>query len=247
MVKPNDLVFTLQEDNKTEISSNTSQAIRIEGGANWEQSLAQLRQRRENVKQQPQATANAVEPHFNDEELNLAYRAYLEKREREHNSQVADIENTDIGILIQEDWLAAQTALQSERNRLHLQAKQTVVLHSQEKPVSEREMETASVKNETPDVNKLPEISVHVYDLPDLPATRKIKVLSEQELTQVLAEKLKVHLSNAIAGMVRQTITRELASISYNVQMELNRETPQIVEEVLAHHLAYIMRSVKEK
>ena len=92
----------------------------------------------------------------------------------------------------------------------------------------------------------LPAAAVYVYALPELPSTRRIRVLSEQELVASLEERLKVHLSNAVAGMVRHVLQKKLATLAYDLQMVLNAETPQLVEEVLSHNMASIMRAVKD-
>ncbi|MFC2506601.1 MAG: hypothetical protein ACFNXU_03665, partial [Kingella sp. (in: b-proteobacteria)] len=56
---------------------------------------------------------------------------------------------------------------------------------------------------------------------------------------------LKPHLSNAVAGMVRQALQKKLATISYDLQISLNDETPKIVQEVLEHNLDIVFRTVK--
>ena len=101
-----------------------------------------------------------------------------------------------------------------------------------------------SLKNDAPVA--LPDIAVHVYELPDLPSTRRVRVLSEQELMQGIRDKLLPHLSNAVAGMVRQALQKKLAMLSYDLQTMLNEETPQLVEDVLDHNLNAIFRSVKD-
>ena len=101
-----------------------------------------------------------------------------------------------------------------------------------------------SLKNDAPVA--LPDVAVHVYELPDLPSTRRVRVLSEQELMQGIRDKLLPHLSNAVAGMVRQALQKKLAMLSYDLQTMLNEETPQLVEDVLDHNLNAIFRSVKD-
>ena len=63
---------------------------------------------------------------------------------------------------------------------------------------------------------------------------------------QGIRERLKPHLSNAVAGMVRQALQKKLAMLSYDLQTMLNEETPQLVEDVLDHNLNAIFRSVKD-
>ena len=101
-----------------------------------------------------------------------------------------------------------------------------------------------SLKNDAPVA--LPDVAVHVYELPELPSTRRVRVISEQELMQGIRDKLLPHLSNAVAGMVRQALQKKLAMLSYDLQTMLNEETPQLVEDVLDHNLNAIFRSVKD-
>lgn len=187
---------------------------------------------------------------FGDKELDFAYKEYLKQQELQHNQLVDESDNTpeeDIGILIQEDWLAAQQALKSDRSRRYQTKVETLVLNEQkaEEIQSEVMPDGEIVVQETPKPE--PEIVVHVYALPELPSTRKIKILSEKELMQTIQEKLRPHLSNAVAGMVRQALQKKMANLSYDLQMMLNEETPNMVEDVLEHNMAAIMRSIKEK
>lgn len=181
---------------------------------------------------------------FGDAELDLAYREYLHQREREHNQRVEVEVEQDIGLLIEEDWLAAQTALQSERNRRYIHATQTVIING-EQPMQKVDLSGNDAQAFVAQ-NALPPFAVHVYDLPDLPSTRRIRVISEQELMESIQEKLQVHLSNAVAGMVRQAVQRKLATLTYDLQVALNDETAKVVDDVLQHNLAAVFRSVKD-
>ena len=55
-----------------------------------------------------------------------------------------------------------------------------------------------------------------------------------------------MHLSNAVAGMVRQAVQRKLATLTYDLQVALNDETAKVVDDVLQHNLAAVFRSVKD-
>lgn len=253
---PSPFVFTLED------SQPETPAIQAD---DWERSLQELRSRnRQNGTESPLPTGITISRHtesgnrgrsdgdgvvFGDQELDAAYREYLRQCEAEHNAQLGADAEKDLGILIQEDWLAAQTALQSERNRRYLNAKKTVLLHGKHgmETLPASEDTSADDRTAAPAAEvRLPEIAVHVYDLPELPSTRRIKVISEQELMQSLHDKLKPHLSNAVAGMVRQALQKKLATLSYELQMVLNEETPHLVQDVLDHNLAAILRNIKE-
>lgn len=183
---------------------------------------------------------------FNDSELDYAYSEYLRMRAREHNSGVEN--GDDIGVLVREDWLAAQTALQSDDSRAELAIRRTVILNRKPRNDIVPEQAEAAVSVGVPAVsdNLAPEITVHVYDLPELLA-KQIKILSERELLAALADKLKPHLSNAVAGMVRQAVQKKLANLTYDLQMDLNAETPQLVDEILDYHLPTVLNELKSK
>ena len=187
---------------------------------------------------------NELRP-FGDKELDAAYREYLSQSVAEHNRRDS-ITDTEVDVLIQEDWLAAQTALQSERTRRYAHETKTVLLKSTagESAAEAASASLGSLKNDAPVA--LPDVAVHVYELPELPSTRRVRVISEQELMQGIRDKLLPHLSNAVAGMVRQALQKKLAMLSYDLQTMLNEETPQLVEDVLDHNLNAIFRSVKD-
>ena len=229
------MVFTLQD--------NDAPAQR------WEQDLQQLQQRQHQAfaaADAPSETAltwqsATVPERFGDEELDLAYREYLRHREAEHNQRVQQAaQGEDVAVLLQEDWLAAQSALKTENNRRYLHVQQTVVMQ-QNQPLQTVE------QHETPAGQPyLPPCTVHVYDLPNLPSTRRIRILSEQELINRIQEKLQIHLSNAMAGLVRQAVQKKLATLTYDLQLMLNEETEKVVRDVLEHNLAAVFRSVKD-
>ena len=229
------MVFTLQD--------NDAPAQR------WEQDLQQLQQRQHQAfaaADAPSETALTwqsppVPERFGDEELDLAYREYLRHREAEHNQRVQQAaQGEDVAVLLQEDWLAAQSALKTENNRRYLHAQQTVVMQQNQPLQTVKMHETAAGQP------YLPPCTVHVYDLPNLPSTRRIRILSEQELINRIQEKLQIHLSNAMAGLVRQAVQKKLATLTYDLQLMLNEETEKVVRDVLEHNLAAVFRSVKD-
>ena len=264
-----DMVFTLSEDNDFRPApAPQTPALRDN---DWERNLNALRHRQETDHANDRASfpdititppserernlrdlsdiypnTNELRP-FGDKELDAAYREYLSQSVAEHNRRDS-ITDTEVDVLIQEDWLAAQTALQSERTRRYAHEIKTVLLKGQT-PTSEPAAAAApafsgSLKNDAPVA--LPDVAVHVYELPDLPSTRRVRVISEQELMQGIRDKLLPHLSNAVAGMARQALQKKLAMLSYDLQTMLNEETPQLVEDVLDHNLNAIFRSVKD-
>lgn len=252
------MIFTLTEtDNKQDVSTV---------GEDWEKDLERLRSSRlaresgeippeeaeTLLKHIQQATlhthASALSgvssnqfKKFNDAELDAAYAEYLHQCEVEHNSKEG-VDQEDVGILMQEDWLQAQSALQFERNRRDAQPLQTLVFG---KNGEVKEVSSDTLVDEAGEQPSLPEFAVHVYALPEMPATRKLKIISEKELVDSLCAKLTPHLANAVAGMVKQILQKKLATLSYELQMQFNEETPQLVQDVLKYNLDNIVRTVK--
>ena len=262
-----DMVFTLSEDN--DFRPAPAPQTPAPRDNDWERNLNALRSRQEADHANERASfpdititlpsereqnlrdfsdiypnTNELRP-FGDKELDAAYREYLSQSVAEHNRRDS-ITDTEVDVLIQEDWLAAQTALQSERTRRYAHEIKTVLLKSTagESAAEAASASLGSLKNDAPVA--LPDVAVHVYELPELPSTRRVRVLSEQELMQGIRDKLLPHLSNAVAGMVRQALQKKLAMLSYDLQTMLNEETPQLVEDVLDHNLNAIFRSVKD-
>lgn len=262
-----DMVFTLSEDN--DFRPTPVQQPPALRDNDWERNLNVLRSRQETNHANERASfpdititlpsereqnlrdlsdlypnTNELRP-FGDKELDAAYREYLSQSVAEHNRRDS-ITDTEVDVLIQEDWLAAQTALQSERTRRYAHETKTVLLKSTagESAAEAASASLGSLKNDAPVA--LPDVAVHVYELPELPSTRRVRVISEQELMQGIRDKLLPHLSNAVAGMVRQALQKKLAMLSYDLQTMLNEETPQLVEDVLDHNLNAIFRSVKD-
>ena len=262
-----DMVFTLSEDNDFRPAPAPQTPALSDN--DWERNLNALRSRQETDHANDRASfpdititlpsereqnlrdlsdlypnTNELRP-FGDKELDAAYREYLSQSVAEHNWRDS-ITDTEVDVLIQEDWLAAQTALKSERTRRYAHETKTVLLKSTagESAAEAASASLGSLKNDAPVA--LPDVAVHVYELPELPSTRRVRVISEQELMQGIRDKLLPHLSNAVAGMVRQALQKKLAMLSYDLQTMLNEETPQLVEDVLDHNLNAIFRSVKD-
>ena len=262
-----DMVFTLSEDD--DFRPTPVQQPPALRDNDWERNLNVLRSRQETNHANERASfpdititlpsereqnlrdlsdlypnTNELRP-FGDKELDAAYREYLSQSVAEHNRRDS-ITDAKVDVLIQEDWLAAQTALQSERTRRYAHETKTVLLKSTagESAAEAASASLGSLKNDAPVA--LPDVAVHVYELPELPSTRRVRVISEQELMQGIRDKLLPHLSNAVAGMVRQALQKKLAMLSYDLQTMLNEETPQLVEDVLDHNLNAIFRSVKD-
>lgn len=218
--------------------------------AGWERNLYALRRRREEqaqhdipqqtVQPQPVAAETAEWKRFGDEELDAAYREYLHRAAAEHNAAIGPVD--DVGLIIEEDFLQAQQALQSEYGRRRAEPLRTVWLNRQG---GLQPLDTASLE-EAVRTAEVPPAVLHVYALPEV-SGRRLQVISEQELLEGIRAKLKPHLSNALSGMVQRAIQKKLATISYDIQMILNEETAKLVDDLLEYNLEAVMRNVKSR
>ncbi|MBQ9600596.1 MAG: hypothetical protein IJR46_01105 [Neisseriaceae bacterium] len=180
------------------------------------------------------------EKDFGDEELNVAYRQFLQQRVAEHNENISEQNIDDTALLVMEDWILAQSSLESRRKSWNMKTKENFV-------VNEPEPSDAQTTEEQETQPPLPTYAVHVYDLPELPASQSVDVISEQELLNLLREHLITHLNEALSGMVRRIIQKEMAVLSYELHAQLNQETPKLVEDVLNYQLETALKSVKHK
>lgn len=180
------------------------------------------------------------EKDFGDEELNVAYRQFLQQRVAEHNENISEQNIDDTALLVMEDWILAQSSLESRRKSWNMKTKENFV-------VNEPEPSDAQTTEEQETQPPLPTYAVHVYDLPELPASQSVDVISEQELLNLLREHLITHLNEALSGMVRRIIQKEMAVLGHELHAQLNQETPKLVEDVLNYQLETALKSVKHK
>ena len=76
---------------------------------------------------------------------------------------------------------------------------------------------------------------------------RAVQCLSEADLLARLEEKLRPHLADAMAGMVRVAVQKQTAQLVSQLQQQLLAEIPATVAEVLQHNLVHIMRQIKQE
>lgn len=148
------------------------------------------------------------EKDFGDEELNVAYRQFLQQRVAEHNENISEQNIDYTALLVMEDWILAQSSLESRRKSWNMKTKENFV-------VNEPEPSDAQTTEEQETQPPLPTYAVHVYDLPELPASQSVDVISEQELLNLLREHLITHLNEALSGMVRRIIQKEMAVLGH--------------------------------
>lgn len=184
-----------------------------------------------------------------------AYQAYLQQWQQQINQEAKQREAVlnDSAVLLQEDWMAAQNCLQTasaEGNitcTVQLQRNKPALVLTDENNAANPESATGkSTASEQHDQNS-PPIHVHLHVIePRGSAGRAVTCLSEQALVQKLTEKLRPHLADVLAGMVRVAVQRHTASMIASLQKELLAEVPNAVDDILQHHMARIMKQIKQ-
>lgn len=186
------------------------------------------------------------------------YRAYLQQWQ--HQTSLAAEQQqaalNDTAVLLQEDWLAAQECLQYASAdtpascvvRLNAQVQAEVL------PAQTAQSETTAAPAVAPEsINAeaavaVAPIDVHLHVIePQGVHGRAVLCLSEADLLARLEEKLRPHLADAMAGMVRVSVQKQTAQLVSQLQQQLLAEIPATVAEVLQHNLVHIMRQIKQE
>ena len=94
--------------------------------------------------------------------------------------------------------------------------------------------------------NHITEVHLHVL-APQGAQGRAVTCLSEAALLARLSDKLRPHLADAMAGMVRVTVQKQTAQLVSQFQQQLLAEIPATVDEILQHNLAAIMQQIKQE
>ena len=181
-----------------------------------------------------------------------AYRTYLKQWQQKHSMEIQQQESAlnDTALLIQEDWLAAQHCLQSAVDvntpstcTISLQGKDCQVVA--EKQVDPQAENLNKANSEHDNNQSIVHVHMHVIE-PRGVANRGVACISEQELLQQLSEKLRPHLADVLAGMVRVAVQRHTAGLVTTLQRELLAEVPSAVDDVLKHNLVLVMNKIKK-
>ena len=248
---PSELTFTLEEPAGAPVEPQQEDF-------DWERGLEQLRERRHSDTPQPESHIEAVPitakparaadtSHAKAQEK--ALREYLLQWQQTHNESIPEEEGaeTDTTVLLQEDWLAAQTALQAA-DESQVVKTHTVWLN----PKRQSAAEPAPTQNPTqhfsedealPDSEGIP-VVVQVLD-PQVTAHQPVMCLSESELMARLSKRLRPHLTDAVNGMVRVAVQKQAAALTYQLQQNLNEQTPALVDEILEYNLKAVMSEIK--
>lgn len=89
-------------------------------------------------------------------------------------------------------------------------------------------------------------VLLNIYAPPEA-AGRKMLCLSEQVLLDRLAEKLRPHLADAVAGMVKTAVQKQTAVMLQQLQQSFLDEVPQLVDDILRHNLGRALNAVKRE
>ena len=245
-----------------------------EESIDWESRLEKLRQTRQinapythapllqesrgSVAEQP---VKADDYRLDDKNRDKVLREYLRKWQQEHNAEVAESEavETDAMVILQENWLGAQQALQMRASEKQIESSRSVWFNPKRQTVefpepdaiqdeqpSEHTSEEAAAVSDGLYENVEEKIVVNINVLNPQAVNRKeVFCLSEQELTERLIKRMRPHLTDAVNGMIRVAVQKQMALFTYQLQQMLNEQAPELVEDVLEHNIKKILSDIK--
>ena len=95
-------------------------------------------------------------------------------------------------------------------------------------------------------IEKEPAINVHINVLnPQAIGRREVFCVSEKDLTERLIKRLRPHVADAVNGMIRIAVQKQMAVFTYQLQQMLNEQAPGLVEDVLEHNVKRILDDMK--
>ncbi|MDO4640235.1 MAG: hypothetical protein Q4A84_00815 [Neisseria sp.] len=220
----------------------------------WERKLEQLR-RRNNAPASAGTNqiSNAIRPQAairniaQTEARERALDQYLREWQEEINADfTADKPVEDTSVLLQEDWIAAQAALQGEVEEDAVESTHTVWLNPKRSNKTEPVVEQKEFfdKDTPPIPNENIPVSINVIN-PKIAPNQPVTCLSEKELLDRLTAKLLPHLTDAVSGMIRTAVQKQTAVLTYQIQETLAKEAPGLVKEVLEHNLVSVMKDIR--
>ena len=245
---------------------------------NWEKRLERLRQARqfntapthaplvkksdEAVDAAPQ-TAPKKEYKLDAGNREKVLEEYLYRWQLEHNTALADdgeAVETDAMVVLQDNWLSAQSALQAAASDRYIESTRTVRLNPKSGAVDFDVAEAEETeKSENDDAQaaegaasdglepeKEPVVNVHINVLnPQAIGRREVFCVSEKDLTERLIKRLRPHVADAVNGMIRIAVQKQMALFTYQLQQMLNEQAPGLMEDVLEHNVKRILDDMK--
>ena len=243
---------------------------------NWEKRLERLRQARQFntaptnaplVKKSDDAvdaapkTVSKKEYKLDADNREKVLEEYLYRWQLEHNTALADdgeAVETDAMVVLQDNWLSAQSALQAAASERHIESTRTVRLNPKSGAVdfdTPEVEETEKPENDDAEVaeeavsdglEQEPAINVHINVLnPQAIGRRQVFCVSEKDLTERLIKRLRPHVADAVNGMIRIAVQKQMAVFTYQLQQMLNEQAPGLVEDVLEHNVKRILDDMK--
>lgn len=246
----------------------------------WESRLEKLRQTRQlnapythaPLVRESQEPAFEQKPKTRSVKLDDANRdavltEYLRKWQEEHNAmleeEAAETAETDAMVILQENWLNAQSSLQMSASDRQIESTRTVWLNPKRKtvefdaPVKDAPVkdEATSSENENPQAQEqvsddlkqeTPPITVHINVLnPQVINRREVFCISEQDLSERLIKRLRPHVADAVNGMIRTAVQKQMALFTYQLQQTLSEQAPDLVEQLLDYNVKKILNDIK--
>ena len=246
----------------------------------WESRLEKLRQTRQlnapythaplvresqepAVEQKPKAKSVKLD----DANRDAVLTEYLRKWQEEHNAMLeedaAETAETDAMVILQENWLNAQSSLQMSASDRQIESTRTVWLNPKRKtvefdaPVKDAPIkeEATSSENEGPQAQEqvsddlkqeMPPITVNINVLnPQVINRREVFCISEQDLSERLIRRLRPHVADAVNGMIRTAVQKQMALFTYQLQQTLSEQAPDLVEQLLDYNVKKILNDIK--
>lgn len=246
----------------------------------WESRLEKLRQTRQlnapythaPLVRESQEPAFEQKPKAKSVKLDDANRdavltEYLRKWQEEHNAmleeEAAETAETDAMVILQENWLNAQSSLQMSASDRQIESTRTVWLNPKRKtvefdapvkdaPIKEEatssENEGSQAQEQVSDDLKqeMPPITVNINVLnPQVINRREVFCISEQDLSERLIRRLRPHVADAVNGMIRTAVQKQMALFTYQLQQTLSEQAPDLVEQLLDYNVKKILNDIK--
>jgi len=91
-----------------------------------------------------------------------------------------------------------------------------------------------------------PPITVHINVLnPQVINRREVFCISEQDLSERLIKRLRPHVADAVNGMIRTAVQKQMALFTYQLQQTLSEQAPDLVEQLLDYNVKKILNDIK--
>lgn len=184
----------------------------------------------------------------------LVFSKYLKEWQQKHNAEVSN-PSSETAILFDDVWQQrADDILKSEK--IDESQYQTVQLTISKDENGENV--DLSDDNKTSNLQPADDIfaennnthketvsyTVKVIN-PPVDAEQNVALMDETLVLKQLTEKLRPHLSDAIAGLVRTTTQKYMSVLSRELQHELHNEINDIVKDTLHLHLNQVLDEIK--